>query len=127
MITTPICTTIVGVLVATSLATGGAVLTQELIDRGTEAGHIQNLTSDLKLCQADLAYEAGFTRGRFTQAAAAATVDRCDVTEGTVLTVKVSPDGRNFTLTASSEAAPNYDVVADSSAGGGANVVSKEV
>lgn len=114
--------TIAGILIGGALTAGGVVVTQDMADQGFEAGHIQNLTSDLKLCQADLVYEAGYARGRFTQEAAADTVSRCDVSPGTatVLKVKVSPDGRNFTLVASSDSAPNYDVVADTSTGGSA-------
>ena len=39
---------------------------------------------------------AGFTAGRYTQAGAASTVAACEVTEGTVLTVHVSADGRKL-------------------------------
>lgn len=123
MSATPIISTIVGALVLASA--GGFVVTQEIYDTGTQAAHVTNMTSDLKLCQADLIYESGFTRGRFTQAAATETATNCKVTPGTVLTVQVSQDGRNFTLVASSEAAPYYNVAMDSTAGGGAEIVEK--
>lgn len=108
---------------------GGTVasvtMTQARTDQGKEAAHVQNMTSDLQHCQTDLVMDAGFTVGRYTQADAANTVAACKVTTGTVLTVQVSADGRNFTLVATSDAAPDYTVVADSAAGGAAQVTAK--
>ena len=122
MATTPILSSISGVILLAGA--GGYVVTQETFDQGMEAGHLTNMTSDLKMCQGDLIYESAFSRGRFTQSAAAATVAGCKVTDGTVLSVQVSPDGREFTLVASSKSAPNYVVVSDS-AGGGAKTIAK--
>lgn len=121
MVTSPILKIIGGIL----LAGGVCVVTPEMFDQGMEAGHLTNMTSDLKMCQGDLIYESAYSRGRFTQSAAAAAVAGCEVTAGTVLSVQVSPDGREFTLVASSESAPNYVVVSDSAAGGGAEAIAK--
>lgn len=122
MATSPILNTLIGAIL---LAGASYVVTQETYDQGMQAGHITNITSDLKMCQGDLIYESAFSRGRFTQSVADAAVAACEMTDGTVLSVRVSPDGREFTLTASSESAPNYVVVSDSAAGGGAEVIAK--
>lgn len=123
MAATPITNLTVGAV----LLAGGGVATQETYESYVEDAHVQNMTSDLQMCQGDLIYESGFTRERFTQAAAADTVAQCKVTPGTALAVQVGPDGRNFTLTASSASAPHFDVVSDSAAGGGAEVIEKNL
>jgi hypothetical protein len=97
----------------------GIVMTREMSDRGEAKAHEQNMTADLQTCQSDLIYQAGFAGGRFTQNSAASTVAKCLVTPGTVLTVRVNADGRNFSLVATNEAAPNIKVIADSTADGG--------
>ncbi|MCO4263723.1 hypothetical protein NG697_12455 [Pseudarthrobacter sp. MDT3-26] len=120
MAVTPIANTLVGVLLAAGVGSGVLVMTQEMVDQGEEMAHTTVMTSDLQACQGDLIYNAAFAGGRFTQSGAAATVAECKVTDGTVLTVKVSPNGREFTLVATSDEAPNYKVVSDSATGGGA-------
>lgn len=118
-------TAVTGVVLATALTGATIGMTQAQADQGVEASHVHNMTSDLQACQTDMMVDVGFTRGHFSQDAATSTVAACEVTQGTVLTVKVSADGRNFTLIASSAAAPNFNVVADTAAGGGAQVVVK--
>lgn len=84
------------------------------------------MTTDIPFCQAEMVSEAGFTRGLFTQASAAAVVAaECKVSPGNVLTVKVSADGRHFKLVATNKAVTSYKVVADTAVGGAVQVTER--
>jgi uridylate kinase len=115
-------TAVTGLVLTTALVGASVTMTQAQADQGKEAAHSHNMTSDLQHCQTDLVMDAGFTGGRYTQADAAATVAACEVTAGTVLTVHVSADGRNFTLTASSDAVSGT-LVADTATGGAVQAI----
>ncbi len=116
---------IAGAVLATAITGANVAITQDQADQGKEAAHVQNMTSDIQHCQADILSEAGFTRGLFAQASAATTAAHCAVTPGTVLTVRVSTDGRHFKLIATSEAVTHFDVAADTAAGGAVQVTEK--
>lgn len=113
-------------IVAAAITGASVTMTQAQADQGKEAAHLQTMTSDLQHCQTDLVMDAGFTAGRYTQTGAASTVAACKVTPGTVLTVHVSADGRNFALTASNDAVSGT-LVADTATGGAVQAVGNGV
>jgi Flp pilus assembly protein TadD len=125
MSTTLIATGIAGALLVTAVAGVNVTMTQEQADQGVEAAHIINMTSDIQNCQTELVSEAAFNRGIYTQSSASTAVAQCEVTSGTVLSVRVHSNSRDFTITATSAAVPTYTVVSDTAAGSAVQVIEK--
>lgn len=125
MPSTLVTTGIVTALLLTGTAGATITMTQEQADQGKEAAYTINMTSDIQNCQTDLIADAAFTGGIHTQNAAATAVAECQVSEGTVLSVRVHSNNRDFTITATSAAAPNYTVVSDTAGGGSIQTLEK--
>ncbi|KRF03237.1 hypothetical protein ASH00_15745 [Arthrobacter sp. Soil782] len=112
-----------GVTIAVGHTLTGMV--EEIQPQRKEAAFTINATQDVQNCKLELVADAAVTGGVHTQESASAAVAECVVSAGTVLSVQMNPNGRDFTLTATNAGAPNHVVVSDTAAGGAVTTVEK--
>jgi predicted RNA-binding protein with EMAP domain len=125
MASTLITTGIVGALLLAGTAGTTITLSQTQVDQLQEAAFMTNATTDIQNCKLELAADAAFTGGVHTQNSASAAVSDCVVSAGTVLSVRMHPNARDFTITATNAGAPSYTVVSDTAAGGSIQTIEK--